>query len=237
MKRAPAGAAVLAVGVTLAPARAQEEMAVAPEPEAPVAAHASNAHFEIFARGGYMTPPVRGGLSPFGFGGGGGVAFTIGSVYLAASVIDYAGESDGAGGSEQALLYGTEVGYEVRPTSALTVRPFFGVGGASITDATTTSVTPTPAGIRNARGAAQIPDVITQATSSSGGGATGSGTTETVVSTFFLEPGVAATLSSTAGAFVGARVSAVYFPRVAYSSDTFASWLPWSLQLSVGQRF
>ena len=233
----------------LAPLGAVASLAIAPRAVAQEAAAAAvagvaaepPARFELFARGAFVSPPVRGGVTPFGLGGGAGVGVALGPIYLAGSVLGFAGGSDDTGASEHAFVFGGEVGYELRPAPRFTLRPFFGVGGASVThaipNASTTSTTVTP----TVRGAlAQAPDVITQATSSSGGGGGGGGSsssTDTVVTTYFLEPGVAAIYAAPSGVYAGVRASVLYFPHVSYDASTSASWLPYGLALQVGQRF
>jgi hypothetical protein len=198
----PSALFVLAAILAGGEARAQDEGAP-PVASAPPAA--SPTHFELFARGGYMTTPVGGGVTPFGFGGGAGLGLSIGAVYVGASVVDYAGASDDAGTSEHALLYGGEVGGNARAAPWLTLRPFVGAGGASITHSMTTSVALSTSATGARR--ASAPDVITQATSIGGGGGGGSGglgggvsTSDTTTATYYVEPGLAAIVSTDSGA-------------------------------------
>ena len=99
-----------------------------PETTEPVVARGATDYlFEAAARAGYATGPIRGGVNPFGAGFGARVGFDIGPLYLGANVMDYLGGSD-VGATDQALMFGVEVGYHLRFGRYVTLRPALGVG-------------------------------------------------------------------------------------------------------------
>ncbi len=230
-------------------ARAQDEHTVVVDPasepappsaEPPRPAEAlpeepSLVHFELLARGGYMTPAVHGGITPFGLGAGGGIGLAIGHVYLGGGIIAYSGGRDATGSSEHSLLYGIETGYELRvPAAAFTLRPFVGAGGATITH----SIPITAPANGPVSVAVKPPDVITQATGGSGGGGGSAATTsDSVVNAIYVEPGVLAMFMAPSGLFAGLRASVLYFPSVSYGADGSAKWLPYAFHLTLGDRF
>ena len=237
----------VASALALAPRASAEESVVASdattEPVAAAAAKdASDAHLELFALGGYMTPPVAGGVTPFGLGGGGGIALDVGHVYVGGRILAYGGGSDDSGSSERALLYGLEAGSTIRVTPGFALRPFVGAGGASIAHtlppSSTTSTSSSTGGFASV---VPRPDVITQATSistgSGRGGAGGSSADTVTVSTWYVEPGIVAMATFPSGAYVGLRLSALYFPSVQYGDDTSATWLSYATHLTLGYAF
>ena len=236
-------------------ARAQE--ASAPEAAAAPIAGANDPKVEIFARGGYMSTPVGGGVTPFGLGGGGGLGLVVGPVFVGGSVVAYAGGSDDTGTKEHALLYGGETGVALKLSPAFSLRPFVGVGAATITHSIPNAATPTTTSALPPVGGASkvpIPDVITQATGVSAGGGGGGGgggsggssgsgsggsssTTDVTTTSLYFEPGVLAMASIGSGAYVGLRLSALYFPSVSYGGSESAEMAHLLFAPRLGIRF
>lgn len=233
-----------AVVPQLPPVREDEPEAPSPFASEPPAARAverdadaeSSFHFELGARGAYVSPPVRGGSNPFGLGAGGGLDFVFAHVVLGASVLAFRGTSTDDGSAETAILYGAEAGYELRPLPWLSLRPMLGIGGAAVTNtipiAPSTTPTTTPVGRRTT-----AVDVVTQASSISSGGGTLATTTSTVVNALYAAPGILATAALSPGTFVGAGGRVLYFPSVSYSYDSSVAWMAYSVDLTLSLRF
>jgi hypothetical protein len=226
-----------------APPRIDPEEPEAPSPfasdPAPARAmdDAAGFHLELGARGAYVSPPVRGGSTPFGFGAGGGLDFVFAHVMIGASVLAFRGTSSDDGSAETAILYGAEAGYELRPLPWLSLRPMLALGGAAVTStnpiaASTTTTTTTPVGRRTTP-----VDVVTQASSISTGGGSLATTTSTVVNALYAAPGILATAALSPGTFVGVGGRVLYFPSVSYSYDSSAAWMAYSLDVALSLRF
>lgn len=223
--------------VAVAPGSARAQEAQPPAPGA--------LRVELTARGSYATPPIRGGITAFGVGGGVGADFVFWHVVLGVSVLAYGGGSDGFGSSESSVLYGAEGGYEIRASPVVSVRPMFGFGAASITHTLPPSDSDSTGGALS--GQSRGPhvtspvDVITQSSSVSsgggGGGASGDIATSVSVTALYVAPGVVTTfvLSPATLAAVGGRI--LYLPNVPYGSDASAKWLSYSLDVDLGVRF
>jgi hypothetical protein len=233
--------ALLAVvpGSARAQEQEQEEEKKVDMPRSPDALH-----LELSARGSYATPPVRGGITAFGVGGGVGADFVFSHVVLGASVMAYGGGGDGFGSSESSVLYGAEAGYEIRATPVVSVRPMLGLGAASITHTLPPSESVSAAALtaqsRRSRVTSPV-DVVTQSSSVSsggGGGGVGGAIATSVSSTaLYVAPGVvtAFVLSPATLAAIGGRI--LYLPNVPYGSDASAKWLSYSLDLNLAVRF
>lgn len=219
-------------------ARAQEERPYAPS------VRVGAVDGEIAGKASYLTPPVRGGTSPFGAGFGGRLGFTMANVYVGASVVDYLGGTDVDAWSH-GVLYGGELGYGIRLTSGggvtLTLRPQIGVGGLTVfrTTPTVASTTGTNAPVRVSTSV----DVITTATggTSSGSGTSSSSsssspTTTTTASNLYVQPSVVLLLSS-AVTFVGVNASMLVVPSFAYGENDPTTWVCYALEGQLGLRF
>jgi hypothetical protein len=196
-----------ACGVGTGPARAQEPAA----PPATVGVEG-----ELAATASYVSPPIRGGVNPFGAGFGGRLGIAYDDWYLGIRVIDYLGGSD-VDLSYRALLYGVELGYGIRfpilAGSLLTLRPEVGVGDAAVyyTNPALTA------------------DVVTSAS--------GSSASDTLtVNAIYVEPAIAVRWTSS-GRFVELHGSTLVLPGISYGGATATTWLCESAQLDLGLRF
>lgn len=172
--------------------------------------------FELAGTAGYATPPIRGGVNPFGTGLGVRGGFIVSGVYFGASVMSYFGGSD-SGASDQALLFGIELGYSLRPSQYLTLRPKVGFG-----DTILTHTEPPVPGV----------DVVTTASSSAGGlGAT------TQVDNVYVAPGLVAELTY-GHWFVAFDVDLLILPGIAYGPAPAdpTTWLSCSVGGQLGFR-
>jgi hypothetical protein len=212
-------------------------------------------HWELAGIASYLSPPIRGGTSPFGGGFGGRIGFTVAGVYLGASAVDYLGQTD-VDASTHAVLYGGEIGYGLRLSEfsgvSLTLRPQVGVGGVTVlyTEPNTTSTGSTPS---NVRARADV-DVVTTATArvsrssavSPSSGASGtlgssstaavSDSTTTTLSNVYVEPSVALLLS-TPIMFVGVNANVLIVPGLSYAGSDPMTWIAYGIQGQLGVRF
>lgn len=229
-----ASATALALTLTV-PARSQDwdpyppQQQAAPPPaagpaEAPSQAPApigtgSTVDFEIAAVAQYMSAPIRGGTNPFGAGFGGRLGFLFKSVYFGAAVVDYLGGND-VDVSYRALLYGAELGYDLRLASfgatSLRLRPVVGLGVASVyyTDP------------------ALAADVVTSAS----GGSSGGGSDTLTVNALYLQPTVLAMLAG-AHNFLALGASMLDIPNITYGGAAAAEWRSYAAHLQLGLVF
>ena len=227
--------ALAALG-TLAPrtARAQE-WATPPDPQSAPPAPASPAavepgavttvthegaplDVELGAVASYVTPPIRGGVNPFGAGFGGRIGLAYAGVYVGISVLDFLGGTD-VDVSYRAMLYGLELGYGLRVPAfgrtVLTVRPQIGVGDAAVY-------------YTDPRLAA---DVVTSASGSS------SSSSDTLtVNNVYVEPALSVMLAS-GSHFAALRTSALVIPGIQYGGADATTWLCSSTRLELGFVF
>jgi hypothetical protein len=144
--------------------------------------------FELGGKVAYLSPPIRGGTSPFGAGFGGRAGFAFSQVYVGLSVVDYLGSKD-VDVTDTSLLYGAELGYGIRLVrvngSVLTLRPQVGAGGISVFRTDSSTTTSTGATSRGRRGRA---DVVSSASGGAGN--------VTTVDAFYVEPAVTLMFSS-----------------------------------------
>jgi hypothetical protein len=174
--------------------------------------------FEAAGRSGYASAPIRGAVNPFGAGIGARLGFNISGVYLGATVTDYLGGSD-VGATDQALLFGVELGYSLRLGRYVTLRPQVGLGDAILSHS---EPVVTPNGV----------DVVTSA---SGGGGGSSVTTQ--VKNIYLEPGVVGMVGL--GSFIVAlRGSILVLPGIVYGPAPAESttWFSYALEAQIGFR-
>jgi hypothetical protein len=194
------------------------------ETSAPPPSGAMNPTFEIGGVASYLTPPVHGGTTPFGFGFGGRAGLDLGDLYMGATVVQYLGGTD-VDLSDRAILFGMELGYGTRfqafGGAYITVRPVVGLGGAAISHTDPSLLAQSKA------------DVVTSA---SGGG--GGGVSDTVTVTYlYVQPGLVGMLSS-GSHFVALDGSALVIPSVSYGGVSQPStWLSYGLRLQLGFVF
>jgi hypothetical protein len=201
-----AGAGALATGAR--DARGQESAV-------PVAKDVS---IEVGGQVTYLSPPIRGGTNPFGLGFGGRIGLTLsGGFYLGARVTDYLGGRD-VDVSYRSLLVGAETGYGWRiplsGTASLVLRPQIGLGNASIY-----YVDPS---LRA--------DVVTSASSAS------SGSDTLTVNSVYVEPGLAAVVSS-AGHFASVKSTALVIPSITYGGAEPTNWVCYGVEAQLGFVF
>jgi hypothetical protein len=172
---------------------------------------------ELGGQFSYLSPPVRGGVNPFGAGFGGhlGLAFR-GGLYLGISAVDFLGGKD-VDLSYRSLLVGVDVGwalpFAISGSTSLTLRPQLGVGDAAIYFTDPTQV-----------------DVVTSAS----GGSSSSDTT--VVNNVYLRPGLTAMLSG-GGHFVALDAGVLVVPGIAYGGADPTTWVSYGAQAQLGFRF
>jgi hypothetical protein len=177
-------------------------------------------HFEIAGRAGYVTPPIHGGVNPFGGGFGARAGFVLAGFYVGGTVMDFLGGSDG-GATDRALLVGLEAGYGLHLGSYVTVRPRLDFGDAILTHTEPgTSV-----------------DVISSATSGSSTTSTTSGPT-TRVANVYLQPGVT-TLFAWRHYFLAVDFDVLVVPGITYGPTPAeeTTWLSYSVSGALGLRF
>lgn len=181
--------------------------------------------FEIGARSGYATVPIRGGVNPFGLGIGGRLGFNVSGVYFGAGAMDFTGGTD-VGATDQTWIFGGELGYNFRVGPHFTLRPQLGVGDALLTH----TEPPPPRGSHV--------DVITTASGSvvgGGGGALGGATTS--VNNLYLQPGLTALLATT-NYFCGVSFGPLIVPGILYGPAPAqrTTWISYTVEGQVGFR-
>jgi hypothetical protein len=177
--------------------------------------------WEVAGVASYLTPPIHGAANPFGAGFGGRLGISFGHLYVGVTVIDYLGGTD-VDLTTHAIVYGGEVGWQFRRslggTMALTLRPSFGLGAASVsysTPATTTS--------------SGTVDVVSNASG-------GSNTNTTTTVAFYMQPAATVALSSS-WAFAALKPSALFAPSVSDGFGGSEAWLAWGLEFELGIRW
>ena len=173
---------------------------------------------EVAGEVAYMTPPIRGGATPFGAGFGARVGLDFSGFYVGVSVLDFLGGKD-VDVSYRSLLYGLEIGYGFRvPAFGGTVwvlRPRVGVGDAAVyyTDPSLKA------------------DVVTTASGSSS-----SASDTLTVNNVFVQPGVTLELASRSY-FAAMDGSMLVLPGIAYGGADATTWVSYGLQLQLGFHF
>jgi hypothetical protein len=199
----------------------------APTPEEPTAAQpdgeigsragSAKTEVELAGEAAYVTPPIRGGATPFGAGFGARVGVDFSGFYIGVSLLDFLGAKD-VDVRYRALLYGVEFGYGFRfrafGGAFWVVRPRVGVGNAAIyyTDPSLAV------------------DVVTSASGSS------SASDTLTVNNVFLEPGMTLELASE-GHFVAIDGSVLVLPGIAYGGADATTWMSYGVQVQLGVRF
>jgi hypothetical protein len=170
-----------------------------------------------------------------------GLALT--NLYFGARVTGFLGGTD-IDVTDRSLLYGAELGYGPRihivDGTYLVLRAQLGAGGASIfhTDPSSVSAS-SSASPRVSRGGRTRPnvDVISAASVSSGGGGTGGAASDTTtVTSFYVEPGVSAAVTSGIG-FVGAVGSLLVLPGIRYGGADPSTWVSYGITAQAGLSF
>jgi hypothetical protein len=176
--------------------------------------------FEAALRSGYVTPPIRGGVNPFGAGVGARLGFDVWRLYLGASFMSYLGGSDG-GATDTSLLAGVALGYNGRIGQHVTLRPEVGVGDTILSH--TEPATATTA------------DVVTSASGSSSGGGTGGVTT--TVKNVYVTPALTL-LVSYGRFFLALDGGLLVVPGILYGPAPAeeTTWLSYTLHGQVGFR-
>jgi hypothetical protein len=183
----------------------------------PPGGDAKTVEVEVAGEAAYVTPPIRGGATPFGAGFGARIGLDFSGFYIGATLLDFLGAKD-VDVSYHALLYGAEFGYGFRAAAfggtLWVVRPRLGVGNAAVfyTDPRLAV------------------DVVTSASGSS------SGSDTLTVNNLFVEPGVTLQLASGAH-LVAIDGSMLVLPGIAYGGADATTWLSYSAQLQLGFRF
>ncbi len=211
-----AGGGASVVALFPAPVQADEPGAVpplAPSERTPI--------FELAARSGYVAPPIRGAVNPFGAGFGARAGFDLGHLYLGAAVMDYLGGSD-VGATDQGLLLGAELGYSGRVGRYVTIRPQLGVGDTRLSH----TEPGTGGGV----------DVVTSASgSSSSTGTGGTAPVTTHVNNLYVQPGLTVIVAYRRF-FVALCAGALVVPGITYgpSPAQETTWISFSLDGQLG---
>jgi hypothetical protein len=174
--------------------------------------------FEIGGRIGYTTVPIRGGVNPFGLGFGARLGYGFRGFYFGVSAMDFQGGSD-VGATDQAWLFGGELGYGFRIGPYVTIRPLLGFGDTLLT--------------HNEPSSSKV-DVVSTA---SGGGSGGGGSVTTSVNNVYLQPALVLMLAST-HYFFAADVNSLVVPGITYGPPPAqqTTWLSYSVEGQLGFR-
>ena len=172
---------------------------------------------ELAGEATYVTPPIRGGATPFGAGFGARAGLDISGFYVGVSVLDFIGAKD-VDVSYHALLYGLEVGYGIRlsafGSASWVLRPRLGAGDAAVyyTDPSL------------------VADVVTSASGTSS-------TSDTLtVNNVYLQPGFTLELAS-GGHFAAIDGSMLVLPGITYGGADTTTWISYGAQLQLGSYF
>lgn len=207
------------VAAALAIAWAPHSLAAEDLPAAPAAKQ-----WELAAQGVYATPPIRGGITPFGAGFGARVGHGTTGVYVGVRGAYFLGGSE-IDVADNAILGGAELGYGFR-VGRLVVRPLVGLGGLRITHVDPTQGGTVAGSARVRHGGGVQPDVVSGASGASGAS----------VYTFWIGPALTA-LVAWDGAFVGVDTSMLVLPSVAYAGGAPQTMLTYTLGAQAGLRF
>ncbi len=196
-------------------------------------------NWELGATASYVTPPIRGGTTPFGVGLGARVGFNVSHLHFGVDVVYFLGGTD-VTLSDRALLFGGVVGYDVvlweLPAihSTLVLRPLAGVGDAAIShsDPATTTTQTTPS---------TQPDVVTTAsgrTVSVGGGSSGGTTSSdtTTIHNVYVRPALSLMLV-TDWHYVALEGSMLVVPGIGYGGADPTTWISYGARIDLGVRF
>ncbi len=196
-------------------------------PSSPPKKKPATVDWELAGNAGYLSAPIRGGTTPFGFGFGARFGMIVTGAYFGVNVVDYLGGTD-VTLSDSALLFGGEIGYGVvlhefeSFHGTLVLRPLVGVGNAAVSHTD-------PATVQNAK-----PDVVTTA---SGRTVTrGAPSDTTTVDNVYVRPALALMLV-TGWHFAALEGSALVIPGISYGGADPTSWISYGGQLQLGLRF
>jgi hypothetical protein len=172
---------------------------------------------ELAGEASYVTPPIRGGATPFGVGFGARAGLELSGLYVGVRILDFLGGRD-VDVSYRAMLYGLDLGYGIRlpafGRAVWLVRPPVGLGDAAVsyTDPSLAADV-----VTTASGTASASDTIT-------------------VNNVFVEPGL--TLELVSGSyFVALDGSLLVLPGIAYGGADRTTWLMDGLRMELGLRF
>jgi hypothetical protein len=188
----------------------------------PPASSAKAVEVELAGGVAYVTPPIRGGATPFGAGFGARIGLDVSGFYIGASIVDFLGAKD-VDVSYRSLLCGGEFGYGFHARAfaggVWVLRPRLGVGDAAIyyTDPT-------------------LPLKVDVVTSASGVSSTSTSSDTITVNNIFLQPGVTLELASR-GHFLAIDGSMLVLPGIAYSGADPTTWISYGAQIQLGFRF
>lgn len=207
----------------LAQSASADEVDTQPERPPEVAPQKPLLFWELAADTRYVSPPIRGGTTPFGAGFGGHTGISIPSFYIGARVQYFLGATD-IDISNEALVYGLDLGYGFHLARlggvTLTLRPLIGVGGLRIyhTDPSTLKNAPV--------------DVVTTA---SGRSSSRMPSATITVDNLYVEPSLQLTLQSGL-LFVSVGGSTMVIPSIGYGGQAPMTWVTWGMQGSIGIR-
>lgn len=184
--------------------------------------------WELAAIATYVTPPIRGGTTPFGFGFGGRVGLRASHhLYFGAEVTYYLGGTD-VTLADQALLYGLAAGYDVVLHrfdgfhGELALRPLVGVGVAAVSHTD-------PSIVQNAK-----VDVVTTASGRTISGGAPSATN--TIDNIYLRPALSL-MFIREWQFAALEGSVLIVPGIGYGGADPTTWLSYGAQLLLGARF
>jgi hypothetical protein len=184
---------------------------------APPASTATDIEWELAGETAYVTAPIRGGATPFGFGFGARIGISLSGFYVGLTLVDFLGSKD-VDVSYRALLYGAELGYGFRVAAFggafWVLRPRLGVGDAAVyyTDPSL------------------LADVVTSASGSS------SASDTLTVNNVYLQPGLTVQLASSAH-FVAIDGSMLVLPGIVYGGAGATTWISYGAQVQLGFHF
>lgn len=176
--------------------------------------------FNLNGKAAYLSPPIRGGTTPFDMGYGGALGVTISGVYVGASFVYFLGGKD-VTLSDHSMFYGLEAGYAI-PLAALgrghlVLRPQVGGGGVSVyhTDPSTAKV-----------------DVVSTAS----GSRSSKSSDTTSVSSFYVAPQVSL-MYADERFLLGATGTTMILPSIAYAGGAATTWVSYGGEALAGLRF
>jgi hypothetical protein len=184
----------------------------------------SNVLWELAGIVSYLSPPIRGGASPFNAGFGVRTGFTFSnSLYLGGSFLSYLGDTD-VDLSTSAMLFGGEVGWAFTVSDSvagkLILRPQVTVG-----DALVAHTDPSLARV----------DIVTSASGRSSSSVSSSGTTR--VNGLFVRPALQVMFVAGKQFFAFDGLMMVV-PSITHGGDSAAAmWVSYGAQGELGFRF
>jgi len=214
----------LALCATIAgQARADEDaqkLVSADAPPAEQSLTAQDVAFNLNGKAAYLSPPIRGGTTPFDMGYGGAFGVTISGVYIAASFMYFLGGTD-VTLSDHSMFYGLEAGYAFKLARLgrghLVLRPQLGAGGVSVYH--TAPSTARVAVVSTARGSRSSKSSDT-----------------TSVSAVHVAPQIGLMYADERFLLGGAGTTMI-LPSIAYAGGAAATWVSYGGEAIAGVRF